>query len=92
VVSGGSRTDSGSRGPAGHAVRAAFRPRRTTERPDVQPVDPEDPGECLCGDPAEFVVDTNWSDGRHSRDPVCGRHVAEVVTAITEKQARRNGG
>jgi hypothetical protein len=55
-------------------------------------VDPEAPGQCLCGDPAEFVVETYWFSGRHSRDPVCERHVAEVVAAITKKQARRDGG
>jgi hypothetical protein len=66
--------------------------RSAAQRPVVQPVDPAMPGECLCGDPADFIVDTNWFSGRRSRDPVCERHVAEVVAAITKEQARRDGG
>lgn len=64
----------------------------SSHRPKVVPVDPEASGQCLCGDPAEFVIETNWFSGRHSRDPVCERHVAEVVGAITREQARRDGG
>jgi hypothetical protein len=61
-------------------------------RPDVVPVDPAAATcQCLCGDTAEFVVETRWFSGRHSRDPVCGRHVTEVVAAISKEQARRNG-
>jgi hypothetical protein len=60
-------------------------------RPHVVPTDPAAPGECLCGDPADFVVETNWFGGRHSQDLVCGRHVDEVVRAIRKQQARRNG-
>ena len=60
-------------------------------RPQVVLADPAAPGECLCGEPADFVVETNWFGGRHSQDPVCGRHVDEVVCAIRKKQARRNG-
>ena len=61
-------------------------------RPHVMPVDPAAPGGCLCGEPADFVVETNWFGGRRSQDPVCGRHVDEVVRAIQKEQARRNGG
>lgn len=66
--------------------------RRSAQRPEVQPVDDENPGVCLCGDPADFVIRTNWFSGRRSRDPVCDRHVAEVLAAITKEQARRDGG
>lgn len=66
--------------------------RRSAQRPDVQPVDAAAPGECLCGDPADFVIKTNWFSGRRSRDPVCDRHVAEVLAAIAKEQARRDGG
>jgi hypothetical protein len=60
-------------------------------RPHVAPADPAAPGECLCGQPADFVVETNWFGGRRSRDPVCGHHVDEVVGAIRKAQARRDG-
>jgi hypothetical protein len=66
--------------------------RRAAQRPDIQPVDPATPGECLCGDPADFVIETNWFSGRRSLDPVCERHVTEVLAAITKEQARRDGG
>jgi hypothetical protein len=74
------------------AGAATFGLRRTSHRPEVQPVNPESPGECLCGDPADFIIEVNWFDGRRSRDPVCERHVTEVVAAITKEQARRDGG
>jgi len=61
-------------------------------RPHVVSADPAAPGKCLCGEFADFVVQTNWFGGRHSRDPVCGRHLDEVVSAIRKEQARRNGG
>jgi hypothetical protein len=67
-------------------------PRRAAERPVIQPVDPAFPSKCLCGDPADFIVETNWFSGRRSRDPVCEYHVAEVVAAITKKRAQRDGG
>jgi hypothetical protein len=60
-------------------------------RPQVVLADPAAPGECLCGAAADFVVETNWSGGRHSQDPVCGLHVDELVRAIRKEQARRNG-
>jgi hypothetical protein len=65
---------------------------RAAQRPDVVPADPAIPGECLCGDPADFIVSTNWFGGRRSRDPVCDRHLAEVLAAIAKQQARRDGG
>lgn len=71
---------------------STYASRRATQRPVVQPVDPAIPSECLCGDPADFIVDTNWFSGRRSADPVCERHVAEVVAAIMKEQARRDGG
>lgn len=94
IDAGGSPVRPYRPGSAGHAAVAPseLRPRRTTHRPAVQPADPEAPGECLCGDPAEFIVDTNWFSGRRSRDPVCERHVTEVVAAIVRKQAGRDGG
>jgi hypothetical protein len=61
-------------------------------RPEVLPVDPAAPGQCLCGDSADFVVETAWFSGRRSRDPVCGDHVDEVVHAIRKQEARRDGG
>ncbi|MGH3379287.1 MAG: hypothetical protein ACRDP6_31600 [Actinoallomurus sp.] len=61
-------------------------------RPDVVPIDPELSRQCLCGEKADFVVRTNWFNGRHSQDPVCRPHVDEVVRAIRKEQARRNGG
>jgi hypothetical protein len=64
----------------------------SVRRPAVVPADPEAPGKCLCGEPADFVVETNWFSGRHSKDPVCNLHVDEVVRAIKKEQARRNGG
>ncbi len=70
----------------GHAFEASIR------WPAVVPVDPAASGHCLCGDPADFVVEMNWFSGRHSQDPVCGGHVDEVVRAIKKEQARRNGG
>ena len=74
-------------------VIPAYGSRRAAQRPDVQPVDPSSVrGECLCGDPADYVIETNWFSGRRSLDPVCNRHVAEIVTAITKEQARRDGG
>lgn len=60
-------------------------------RPHVVPADPAATRECLCGEPADFIVETNWFGGRHSQDPVCRRHVDEVVRAIRKEQARRNG-
>jgi len=63
-----------------------------TKKPAVVPADPDAPGRCLCGEPADVVVETNWFSGRHSRDPVCRPHVDEVVRAIKKEQARRNGG
>lgn len=71
-----------------HRWGAAY---QTPRRPEVVPADPEVPGTCLCGEPAELVVETNWFSGRRSRDPVCRRHVDEVVRAIKKQQARRNG-
>jgi hypothetical protein len=65
---------------------------RAAQRPDVVSVDPTAPGECLCGDPADYMVSTNWFGGRRSRDPVCDRHLAEVLAAIGKQQARRDGG
>jgi hypothetical protein len=62
------------------------------KKPAVVPADPASPGRCLCGEPADLVVETNWFSGRHSRDPVCRPHVDEVVRAIKKEQARRNGG
>jgi hypothetical protein len=86
TVPGGGRT-----GSADHPETASVRARRTTQRPQVEPL-PSDASEtCLCGDSADFVVDTQWFSGRHSRDPVCRRHVTEVVAAIAERQARRDG-
>jgi hypothetical protein len=61
-------------------------------RPEVLPVDPAVGGVCLCGEPAIFVVDMIWFGGRHSRDPVCERHIVDVVEAIAREQARLNGG
>jgi hypothetical protein len=61
-------------------------------RPEVVPVDPAVGGECLCGEPADFIVEMIWFSGRHSRDPVCERHIVDVVEAISREQARRNGG
>jgi hypothetical protein len=61
-------------------------------RPEVVPVDPAVGGACLCGEPADFVVDMIWFSGRHSRDPVCERHIVDVVEAIAREQARLNGG
>jgi hypothetical protein len=61
-------------------------------RPEVVPVDPAVGGKCLCGEPAEFVVEMIWFSGRHSRDPVCERHIVDVVEAISKEQARVNGG
>lgn len=75
----------------GHGESAALRARRTGHRPQVRPLPPGSSERCLCGDPAESVVDTYWFNGRHSRDPVCRRHVTEVVAAITGRQARRDG-
>lgn len=69
----------------GYTIESASR------RPRVVPADPAVPSKCLCGEPADFVVETNWSGGRHSRDPVCGSHVDEVVAAIRKAQARLNG-
>lgn len=66
--------------------------KSTSWRPSVVPVDPAAQRECLCGVPADFVVETNWFSGRHSQDPVCGSHVDEVVRVIRKEQARRNGG
>lgn len=88
----GERVNPGRPGSSEQTDTPTLHPRRSAERPEVQPVDPASPAECLCGDPADFIVDTNWFSGRRSRDPVCERHVAEVVTAITKKQARRDGG
>ncbi|MCO6005432.1 hypothetical protein NE236_10605 [Actinoallomurus purpureus] len=89
----GSLAASGRSSTAADALlQAALRPGRPTHRPDVRPVDPETPCACLCGDPAEFVVETHWFSGRLSRDPVCERHVTEVVEAIRKKQAGRDGG
>lgn len=76
---------------AGPGESAALRARRTGHRPQVRPLPPGGSERCLCGDPAESVVDTYWFNGRHSRDPVCPRHVTAVVAAITERQARRDG-
>jgi hypothetical protein len=64
---------------------------RSSWRPHVAVADPAAPGECLCGEPADFVVETNWFGGRHSQDPVCRHHLEEVVSAIRKEQARRNG-
>jgi hypothetical protein len=93
------RTGAGERGsgadrpaPPDLGNVSAYVSRSAAQRPVVQPVDPAMGGECLCGDPADFVIDTNWFSGRRSRDPVCERHVAEVVAAITKAQARRDGG
>jgi hypothetical protein len=60
-------------------------------RPDVVAADPALFERCLCGEPADSVVKTRWFNGRHSHDPVCRRHVDEVVRAIKKEQARRNG-
>jgi hypothetical protein len=68
-----------------HALEAS------SGRPDVIPADPALSEQCLCGEPADFVVKTRWFSGRHSHDPVCRRHVDEVVRAINKEQARRNG-
>jgi hypothetical protein len=64
----------------------------SSQRPAVVAIDPESPRACLCGEPADFVVRTNWFNGRHSQDPVCRPHVDEVVHAIRKAQARRDGG
>ncbi|GAB3959683.1 hypothetical protein GCM10029978_007250 [Actinoallomurus acanthiterrae] len=91
AVPSGSRPGEGRTGSADHSETASFRAKRTTQRPQVEPL-PSDASEtCLCGDPADFVVDTQWFSGRHSRDPVCRRHVTEVVAAIADRQARRDG-
>lgn len=71
--------------------RWGYLAKTSSWRPHVVPADPAAPRECLCGEPADLVVETNWFSGRHSRDPVCGRHVEEVVLAIRKEQARRNG-
>jgi hypothetical protein len=82
------RTGRGDPPPAPHGWGLAFEVRA----PAVVPADPEAPGQCLCGEPADLVVETNWFSGRHSKDPVCRPHVDEVVRAIKKEQARRNGG
>lgn len=58
----------------------------------VLPVNPEIPRQCLCGDPADFVIETSWFRGRLSRDPVCEPHLQTVVGSIKAKLAERNGG
>ncbi|HKB29499.1 MAG TPA: hypothetical protein VKD26_01545 [Streptosporangiaceae bacterium] len=63
----------------------------SSHRPDIVPVDPAVPSKCLCGDQADFIVETKWFSGRRSRDPVCEHHVVEVVGAIMREQARRDG-
>jgi hypothetical protein len=63
-----------------------------THRSAVIPTDPQSPGTCLCGYPADFIVQTSWFSGRRSLDPVCGPHVSEVVDAIARKNAQRDGG
>jgi hypothetical protein len=87
----GAPSASEPRPPARPADVAACLPRRTGHRPEVRPLSPDTSDACLCGDPAELVVDTHWFSGRHSRDPVCPRHVDQVVAAIVERQARRDG-
>lgn len=62
-----------------------------SRRPYIKPAGPAPPLDCLCGEPADFVVETNWFSGRRSQDPVCERHVDEVLRAIRKEQARRNG-
>ncbi|HEX6471304.1 MAG TPA: hypothetical protein VF069_19540 [Streptosporangiaceae bacterium] len=62
-----------------------------SRRPYITPAGPAASLECLCGEPADFVVETNWFNGRRSQDPVCERHVDEVIRAIRKEQARRNG-
>lgn len=58
----------------------------------VVPVDPESPlRTCLCGEPADYVIETNWFRGRRSRDPVCGEHLEIVVGGIKAKLAQRHG-
>jgi hypothetical protein len=83
----------GARSPgqdAFHIWGSAF--ESSIRRPAVVPADPAAPGQCLCGEPADFVIEMSWFSGRHSKDPVCGRHVDEVVRAIKKEQARRDGG
>jgi hypothetical protein len=63
----------------------------SVNRPEVLPMDDGISANCLCGDPATFVVDMIWFSGRHSRDPVCELHVMAVIEAISREQARRNG-
>jgi hypothetical protein len=62
-----------------------------THRSAVIPIDPEFPSTCLCGYPADFVIETSWFSGRRSRDPVCDQHVSAVVDGIAKKNARRDG-
>lgn len=62
-----------------------------THRTAVTPADPGTSSTCLCGYPADFVIETSWFSGRRSRDPVCEPHVAEVLDGIAKKNARRDG-
>jgi hypothetical protein len=62
-----------------------------SRRPYIMPASPAASLECLCGEPADFVVETNWFGGRRSQDPVCEGHVDAVISAIKKEQARRNG-
>ncbi|MFF3443320.1 hypothetical protein [Streptosporangium sp. NPDC002721] len=63
-----------------------------THRTAVVPADSGNPGKCLCGHPADYVIETRWFSGRHSRDPVCAPHVTEVLQGIAKQNARRDGG
>lgn len=58
----------------------------------VVPVDPESsPRACLCGHPADYVIETAWFRGRRSCDPVCEEHLEAVVGGIKAKLAERHG-
>ncbi|MGC5009205.1 hypothetical protein ACLQ2R_00415 [Streptosporangium sp. DT93] len=63
-----------------------------THRTAVVPLDSETSGRCLCGHRADYVIETRWFSGRHSRDPVCSPHVTEVLQGIAKQNARRDGG
>jgi hypothetical protein len=58
----------------------------------VEPVDPANPRECSCGEPADFLVFTLWYRGRRSQDAVCEYHLQPVVGGIKRELAKRNGG
>jgi hypothetical protein len=91
-------------GPAGRDRRAGARlsaeevvqrwaniAKSFSRRPYLTPAGSAASLQCLCGEPADFVVETHWFGGRRSQDPVCEQHVDQVTRAIRKEQARRNG-